>query len=139
MRTQIILASTLFVFSHGGAFAKDIAAKPAAMPTFTGHWQKKKDPFCQLTLEQKGNQLTGEYSTSPNAGGSKVQDGEITGTITKPGHASVTYTSGFANKGSIGKLDLDLTSQGLKWTLVQTPVQDYGEDYSPQSVVLTRR
>ncbi len=140
MRTQIILASTLFVLSNAGVFAKGTAPKPTAAPTsFNGHWEKKQNPLCQMTLKQKGNKLTGEYSTSPYADGKKVQDGDIEGTITKAGHASVTYTSGFANEGSKGKADLDLTNQGLKWTLVKTPVQDYGEDYSPQSVMMRKK
>jgi hypothetical protein len=139
VRTQIILASTLFVLSNAGVFAKGTAAKPAAPTSFNGHWEKKQNPFCQMTLEQKGNKLKGEYSTSPYEDGRKVQDGDIVGTITKPGHARVTYTSGFANEGSKGKLDLDLTSRGLKWTLVETPVQDFGEDYSPQSVVMKKK
>ncbi|MBS1953318.1 MAG: hypothetical protein JST89_03975 [Cyanobacteria bacterium SZAS-4] len=140
MRTQIILASTLFILSNSGAIAKKAAAKSVATPTsFSGHWEKKKDPFCQMTLEQKGNKVTGEYSTSPYADGKKVQDGDITGTIMKPGHVRVTYTSGFANEGSKGKADLDLTSRGLKWTLVTSPTQDYGEDYSPTSVVMTKK
>lgn len=100
MRTQIILASTLFVLSNAGVFAKGTAAKPAAAPTsFNGHWEKKQKPFCQMTLEQKGNKLKGEYSTSPYGDGRKVQSGDIVGTITKAGHARVTYTSGFANEG----------------------------------------
>jgi hypothetical protein len=139
VRTQIILASTLLVLSNAGVFAKGTAAKPAAPTSFNGHWEKKQNPFCQMTLEQKGNKLKGEYSTSPYEDGKKVQDGDIVGTITKPGHARVTYTSGFANEGSKGKLDLDLTSRGLKWTLVETPVQDYGEDYSPKSVVMKKK
>jgi hypothetical protein len=140
VRTQMILVSTLFVLSNVGVFAKGTAVQPAAAPTsFNGHWEKRKNPFCQMTLEQKGNKLKGEYSTSPYEDGKKVQSGDIVGTITKPGHARVTYTSGFANEGSKGKLDLDLTSQGLKWTLVEAPVQDYGEDYSPKSVVMKKK
>ena len=140
MRTQIILASALFVLSNTVVFAKGTSEKLAAAPTsFNGHWIKEENPFCQMTLEQNGNKLKGEYSTSPHKDRTKVQDGNIVGTITKPGHASVTYTSGFANEGSKGKVDLDLMGGGLKWTLVKAPVQDYGEDYSPQSVLMKKK
>jgi hypothetical protein len=140
VRTRIIVASALFVLNVHGAFAKETTAQSTAAPgSFSGDWAKKKDPFCQMTLTENGNKLTGTYSTSPNSNGKPAQKGRIEGNITKPGHAAASYTSEFANKGSKGKVELDLTGTGLKWTLVTPPTQDYGEDYSPKSVVLTKQ
>jgi hypothetical protein len=140
VRTRNILASAVLVLSSTGALGTGAIAQTSAAPaSFSGHWEKKKDPFCQMTLVQKGNKLTGTYSTAPHPDAKKVQDGQIEGNITKPGHARVSYTSSWANEGARGKLDLDLTGKGLKWTLVEAPTQDYGEDYSPNSVLMTKK
>ncbi len=88
-----------------------------------------------MDLVQKGNALTGEYSTSPYEDGRKVQGGKFEGSV-NGNHARVKYSSSWADEDARGLVDLDLVNNQLKWTLVKSAGKT--EEYAPDKVTLKR-
>lgn len=82
-----------------------------------------------LTLKQKGNKLTGEYSASRRFL-ARLEDGEFDANI-KGNSARIELTSGF---GGTVTVSLRLLGNRLHWKTIKSE----GESYFPDDVYLTR-
>lgn len=151
MRKQAFVLTAMIVLVAVAAFESSVNAQTNAAPAnFRGEWEwavyatsrdelppaYRNEPLedvpgasISLTIKQRGNKLTGEYSGSRRFL-AKLEDGEFDSTV-KGNVARLELVSGF--EGTVTVL-LTLAGNKLHWKTIKLE----GESYFPDDVFLRR-